>query len=424
MDLPQLHKLFLQFPRVSTDTRKITQNSIFFALKGPNFNGNAFAAEALEKGAIYAVVDEPEYATSAHILLVDNVLETLQQLATYHRNHSKAIIISLTGSNGKTTTKELIHAVLAKKYTTIATQGNLNNHIGVPLTLLRITEATEIAVIEMGANHQKEIAFLSGIAQPDFGYITNFGKAHLEGFGGVEGVIKGKSELYDYLLQHDKHVFLNADDPIQKEKLSAYVKKIGFSQSDPKFFNIRLLDTDPFVQLGFETTEITTQLVGAYNFPNCCAAVLMGKYFTIPPEAIKAAIAAYVPSDNRSQIVEKGGHRIVLDAYNANPTSMKAALESFAKAKGNPKVVFLGDMFELGESSHEEHQGIADLTASLNFEDAYLVGKQFYQVDSKFQKFSSFESLQEHLLAHPLEKGVLFIKGSRGMAMERILDLL
>ncbi len=424
MDLPQLHKLFLQFPRVSTDTRKITQNSIFFALKGPNFNGNTFAAEALEKGAVYAVVDEPEYATAAHILLVDNVLETLQQLATYHRNYSKATIISLTGSNGKTTTKELIYAVLAKKYNTIATQGNLNNHIGVPLTLLRITEATEIAVIEMGANHQKEIAFLSEIAQPDFGYITNFGKAHLEGFGGVEGVIKGKSELYDYLLQHDKHVFLNADDPIQKEKLSAYVKKIGFSQSDPKFFNIRLLDTDPFIQLGFETTEITTQLVGAYNFPNCCAAVLMGKYFTIPPEAIKAAIAAYVPSDNRSQIVEKGGYRIVLDAYNANPTSMKAALESFAKAKGDPKVVFLGDMFELGESSHEEHQSIADLAATLNFEDVYLVGKQFYQVDSKFQKFSSFESLQEHLLEHPLEKGVLFIKGSRGMAMERILDLL
>lgn len=424
MDLPQLHQLFLQFPKVSTDTRKIEKKSIFFALKGPNFNGNAFAAEALRKGATYAVVDEPEYATSANILLVANVLETLQQLATYHRNYHKATIISLTGSNGKTTTKELIHLVLAKKYRTIATQGNLNNHIGVPLTLLRINEATEIAVVEMGANHQKEIALLSGIAQPDFGYITNFGKAHLEGFGGVEGVIKGKSELYDYLLQHDKHVFLNADDPIQKEKLSSYVKKIGFSQSDTKYFNIHLLDTDPFIRLAFENTEISTQLVGAYNFPNCCAAVLIGKYFNVPPEAIKTAIEAYVPSDNRSQVIEKAGHHIVLDAYNANPTSMKAALESFAKTKGHPKVVFLGDMFELGEASAVEHQATADLAADLGFEKGYLVGEHFAKVTTKFTKFSAFEALKEHLLTHPITNGALLIKGSRGMAMERILDIL
>ncbi|MEM8510361.1 MAG: UDP-N-acetylmuramoyl-tripeptide--D-alanyl-D-alanine ligase [Bacteroidota bacterium] len=424
MDLPQLHQLFLEFPRVSTDTRKIEQHSIFFALKGPNFNGNAFAAEALDKGAAYAVVDEPEYVTTDKIICVEDVLVTLQQLATYHRNHCNAKIISLTGSNGKTTTKELIHAVLSQKFTTIATQGNLNNHIGVPLTLLRITADTEIAVIEMGANHQKEIAFLSGIAQPDFGYITNFGKAHLEGFGGVEGVIKGKSELYDYLLQHNKYVFLNADDPIQKEKLATYSNKIGFSQNDAQYFNITVLATEPFIQFEFENTQVATQLVGDYNFPNCCVAVLMGKYFNVPAESIIAAIASYIPSDNRSQIVEKGDHRIVLDAYNANPTSMKAALESFAKTKDVPKIAFLGDMFELGDSSAVEHQSIADLAEALDFERVYLVGENFCQVTSKFRKFPSFESLKEHLLQYPLEKGVIFIKGSRGMAMERLLDIL
>ncbi len=424
MDLAQLHGLFLRFPKVATDTRKIEEDSIFFALKGPNFNGNTFAAEALRKGAAFAVVDEPEYATEANILLVDDVLETLQQLAVYHRNYSKAKIISLTGSNGKTTTKELIHAVLSKKYRTIATKGNLNNHIGVPLTLLRIAADTEIAIIEMGANHQKEIALLSGISQPDFGYITNFGKAHLEGFGGVEGVIKGKSELYDYLLHHDKHVFLNADDPIQKEKLSHYVRKIGFSQDDPEYFNIRLLDTDPFIQLEFEKTRISTQLVGKYNFPNCCAAIVMGKYFNVAPKDIAAAIAAYVPADNRSQLMKKGGHHIVLDAYNANPTSMKAALESFAGTKGHPKVLFLGDMFELGASSREEHQGIADLAKALGFENVYLVGEHFYATQSGFWRFRDFQALQDQLQQYPISPSHVLIKGSRGMAMERILDLL
>ncbi|BFP41850.1 UDP-N-acetylmuramoyl-tripeptide--D-alanyl-D-alanine ligase [Flavobacteriaceae bacterium GF1] len=424
MDLEQLHQLFLQYGNVSTDTRKIEQDSLFFALKGPNFNGNAFAKEALKKGAAYAIIDEPEFQLDAKTILVEDVLKTLQELGTYHRNQSKAIVISLTGSNGKTTTKELIYAVLSKKYRTIATQGNLNNHIGVPLTLLSIREDTEMAIIEMGANHQKEIEFLSNLSQPDFGYITNFGKAHLEGFGGIDGVIKGKSELYDYLLANNGHVFLNADDPIQKEKLSHYVKKFGFSQTDGNYYTIKLLTAEPFVQLQFENITVETQLVGAYNFPNCCAAVVIGKYFNVPPEDIKKAIATYVPGNNRSQLLKKAGHHIVLDAYNANPSSMEVALKSFAKVKAKRKILFLGDMFELGEAAAKEHQAITDMAEKLGFDQIFLVGEHFADTKTNALTFSSFEDLKKYLLQNPLPQSTLLIKGSRGMAMERILDLL
>ncbi len=424
MNVEELHQLFLEYPKVITDTRKIEKGSLFFALRGPNFNGNTFAKEALEKGAEYAVIDQSEFHLDNETILVDDVLNTLQKLATYHRNYSKATVISLTGSNGKTTTKELINAVLSKKYKTIATQGNLNNHIGVPLTLLRIEEETEIAIIEMGANHQKEIELLSTISQPDFGYITNFGKAHLEGFGGVEGVIKGKSELYDYLIANGRSVFMNADDPIQKEKLSSYIKKFGFSQQDSQFFNIKLLGANPYVELTFEETKVRTQLTGAYNFPNCCAAILMGKYLNVPPYLIKEVLETYVPENNRSQILEKKGHKIVLDAYNANPTSMQAALESFVKIEGEYKFLFLGDMFELGEDAKNEHQSIADLAANLGFENVVLVGEHFAETTTQFQLFDSFESLKKSFDFKGLPKGHLLIKGSRGMAMERILDLL
>ena len=255
----------------------------------------------------------------------------------------------------------MIYAVLSTTYRTIATLGNLNNHIGVPLTLLTIKEDTEFAIVEMGANHQGEIAFLSSLAQPDYGYITNFGKAHLEGFGGVEGVIKGKSELYNYLTTNDRHVFLNADDPIQLEKLATYIKKFGYSTSNHEYFKITLLGADPFVVLKAEDTVITTQLIGTYNFPNCCAAVLMGKYFSVSLIDIKKAIENYVPENNRSQLIKKGDYHITLDAYNANPTSMEAALESFDTLEAKTKVIFLGDMFELGEEAEKEHQRIADL---------------------------------------------------------------
>ncbi len=424
MTMKELHALFLEHPTICTDTRKITENCLFFALKGPNFNGNAFAQEALNNGAAYAIIDEEEFKTSSKFVLCRDVLATLQQLATFHRNHCHAKVISLTGSNGKTTTKELINAVISKKYKTIATQGNLNNHIGVPLTLLSIKNDTEIAIVEMGANHKKEIEFLSNIAQPDFGYITNFGKAHLEGFGGVEGVIQGKSELYAYLTANKKYVFLNADDTIQKEKLANYSKKMGFSTKDRHYYNIKFLGVAPYVSLEVEGIQITTQLVGKYNFPNCCAAILMGKYFNVPLEDIKSALEGYRPQNNRSQILSKNGFNIVLDAYNANPTSMKAALENFSLMKADRKTLVIGDMFELGSTAKKEHQAIADFAKELSFDTVYLVGENFFDTNTSLEKFKSFEALKEHLLKNPLKNGALLIKGSRGMALERVLDII
>ncbi|MFD2101704.1 UDP-N-acetylmuramoyl-tripeptide--D-alanyl-D-alanine ligase [Flagellimonas iocasae] len=423
MTMEQLHALFLAHPVICTDTRKITDNCLFFALKGPNFNGNEFATDALEKGAAYAIIDEEAYKTSERHILCDDVLQTLQQLATYHRKKSNAKVISLTGSNGKTTTKELINAVLSKKYRTVATKGNLNNHIGVPLTLLSIEKDTEIAIVEMGANHKKEIEFLCNIAQPDFGYITNFGKAHLEGFGGVEGVIQGKSELYDHLMAHDKYIFMNADDPVQLEKLGSYIKKMGFSTRDHQYYNIKFIEANPYVVLEVEGTRMETQLIGKYNFPNCCAAILMGKYFNVPLEDIKTALASYQPQNNRSQIIEKNGVKIILDAYNANPTSMRAALENFNAMQAENKTLIIGDMFELGPTAAEEHQTIADLAESLGFQTVFLVGKNFYGTKTPLAKFDSFDGLKEHIQKNPLQKGMVLIKGSRGMALERVLDL-
>ncbi len=422
MTIEKLHQLFLRHPKVSTDSRNIELNCIYFALKGQNFNGNKFASEAIRNGAVFAIVDESEYANNENILLVDDVLKSLQQLASFHRQYSKAKIIALTGSNGKTTTKELIFAVLSRKYNTIATKGNLNNHIGVPLTLLTIEKNTEIAIVEMGANHIKEIEFLCDIAQPDFGYITNFGKAHLEGFGGVEGVIKGKSELYDYLIENKRFVFFNADDAIQAKKLKNYPNKFGYSTSDQKNYRINYSGAHPFVELSAEETKINTQLIGSYNFTNCCAAVLMGKYFDVPLENIKNAIEAYIPQNNRSQILDKDGYHIVLDAYNANPNSMEAALENFKNIPGAHKIAFLGDMFELGEHSKAEHEKIADLVSGMNFDAVYLIGENFYKTNSDLKKFPSFEDFASFLKNNKIKKGNLLIKGSRGMALERILD--
>jgi UDP-N-acetylmuramoyl-tripeptide--D-alanyl-D-alanine ligase len=425
MKIRSLHRIFLENPSVCTDTRTLKKNDIFFALKGEHFNGNAYAAEALNKGARYAVVDEEAFADSPNCILVSNALQTLQQLANFHRHHCKAKIIALTGSNGKTTTKELIYAVLSKKYNTIATNGNLNNHIGVPLTLLRIENDTELAVVEMGANHQKEIAFLSAIAEPDFGYITNFGKAHLEGFGGVKGVIKGKSELYDFLIANNKKAFFNADDPIQVEKLNALTEKFGFSEHDGRYYPITLLSTEPFLKIGVEHLTINTQLIGAYNFTNCCAAITMGKYFNVALDDISEAIASYVPKNNRSQIIDKNGLRIVMDAYNANPTSMEAALKDFAKGEFANKFLFLGDMFEMGEYAALEHQKIADLALNLGFQNVFLIGENFAEVSSKFQKVNEFSDLEKVLKSFEFPKGSeVLIKGSRGMALERILEFL
>lgn len=424
MTVEKLHHLFLEFPNACTDTRKIVESCIFFALTGDNFNGNEFAQKAIKNGASYAIIDQEEYKISNKTILVNNVLETLQELSTHHRHYCNTKIIALTGSNGKTTTKELINAVLSKKYRTVATKGNLNNHIGVPLTLLSITKETEIAVVEMGANHLGEIAFLCNMAQPDFGYITNFGKAHLEGFGSIEGVIKGKSELYEYLIAHKKSIFLNADDPLQIEKLGTYIKKIGYSTSNHKFYPIEFLNADPFVSMRFEETTVTSQLIGSYNFTNCCAAILMGKYFNVPLKDIKSAIENYFPKNNRSQIITKNGHHIILDAYNANPSSMEAALKNFNESKNENKILFLGDMFELGEYAVIEHQNIVDLISKMSFEKVYLIGENFYETKTSYQKFKSFNDLEKNLKKNTVEKNTVLIKGSRGMALERILELL
>ena len=424
MTIERLHQLFLKYPIACTDTRLIKDACIFFALKGDNFNGNKFAEEAIRKGAQFAVIDDKTYAQDENTILVNDVLSTLQELATFHRNHCKAMVIGLTGSNGKTTTKELVFAVLSKKYNTVATTGNFNNHIGVPLTLLQIQEDTEIAIIEMGANHIKEIELLCSLAQPDFGYITNFGKAHLEGFGSEEGVIKGKSELYENLMSRDKHVFFNADDPIQLAKLDGYEHKTGFSINNEVYVPIKFKGAHPYVILEVENTIINTQLIGSYNFSNCCAAILMGIYFDIPLPQIKEAIEYYIPENNRSQVIEREGHQIILDAYNANPTSMRAALENFQQMEGKQKIVFLGDMFELGEQAAWEHQNTADLVENMNFNKAFLIGENFNETNTSLMKCKTFDELSDYLARHPLAPSQILIKGSRGMALERILPLL
>jgi UDP-N-acetylmuramoyl-tripeptide--D-alanyl-D-alanine ligase len=424
MSIEQLHRLFLKASQACTDSRNIPQNAMFFALKGANFNGNAFAVEAIQQGAMYAVADEEEFAGPEAVILVDNVLETLQQLANYHRHYCKARIIALTGSNGKTTTKELIKAVLSRKYRTIATQGNLNNHIGVPLTLLSIKEDTELAIVEMGANHKKEIGFLCGIAEPDYGYITNFGKAHLEGFGGIDGVIEGKSELYDYLMNAKKYIFFNADDPVQLQRIGNYAVSIGFSAQGKTGLPVRFLGASPFVSLQYEGLDIQTRLMGSYNFSNCAVAALAGHYFEVPAKDIKDALEEYTPSNNRSQLIEKNAYRILLDAYNANPTSMKAALENFKSIERGYKIAFLGDMFELGEAAAGEHQAIADLANKINLNQVYLIGENFSEVDSPFPKFGSYKQFETFIKNNPPKPANILIKGSRGMALERILEWL
>jgi len=428
LKIETLHQHFLRSSGICTDTRNITKNCLYFALKGDTFNGNTFTQEALDKGAFKVVVDELGFhKNTGETILCANSLKLLQELATYHREYLKVPIISLTGSNGKTTTKELISSVLSKKYQTVATKDNLNNHIGVPLTLLSMDSQTEIGVVEMGANHIKEIESLCKIAQPNYGYITNFGKAHLEGFGSVEGVIQGKSELYHYLTSHEGAIFLNADDPIQKKLLSTYVKKYGFSEKDPTFFQIQFKSADPFVALAVNDTKITSNLIGKYNFTNIAAAIIIGHFFNVSLEDIKTAIEAYTPTNNRSQLVEKAGHKIILDAYNANPTSMMAALEHFEKKDSDNNVVFLGDMFELGSEATEEHQKIIRWLKARSFAECYLIGKNFYQ--SKIEApnihfFETFNDLQAHLSTVSLTPSNILIKASRGMALERILDLL
>lgn len=427
MTLEQIHKLFLDCNGVSTDTRKINWDSMFFALKGEKFDGNTFSENAIKLGAKYVVIDNENYVSGNKTILVKNVLETIQKLATFHRIYLGTKILALTGSNGKTTTKELINAVLSKKYKTTATSGNLNNHIGVPLTLLSMTTETQLGIVEMGANHQKEIEFLCNIALPDFGYITNFGKAHLEGFGGVEGVIKGKSEMYTHLIEHDKTIFINTDDPIQFKKTKG-AKTISFgTKSVTKNIAIRLKSSEPYVIVIFKGEIITSQLIGEYNFSNISAAIAIGEHFEVSSQDIKDAIENYIPRNNRSQILNKGTNKIVLDAYNANPTSMEAALNNFNKQKENNKIVVLGDMFELGEDSNIEHKSIVDLAQKMTLNHCYFIGENFYSVKNNNETsdfYKSFNDFKVHCQNLEFENSLILIKGSRGMALERILDIL
>lgn len=418
MDIKTLYEYYKTHFLVDTDTRNIRKNSLFFALKGDNFNGNAFAEKALELGARFAIVEEAAYQTNERILLVADVLKSLQELANYHRQQLQIPVIGLTGSNGKTTTKELIHAVLSKKFNTLATKGNLNNHIGVPLTLLSITPQHDMAIIEMGANHQQEIAFLSSICEPDFGYITNFGKAHLEGFGGVEGVIKGKSELYTYLQMNHKTAFVNPSDAIQVAK----TREIATIYLDLN--RISFVEVNPFVKVTYRDLEIQTQLMGDYNFANIAVAITIGEHFGVAPKDIKAAIEAYHPTNNRSQIMKTSQNTLFLDAYNANPSSMKAALENFAFLNIPNTVIILGDMFELGNESASEHQAIVDLATRLNFETLYFIGAHFAATNTSAAKFSNYQDFENHLTHHPLQGKTILIKGSRGMKLERVLERL
>jgi len=425
MKIDAIHQLFLDCTSICTDTRKVKNNCLFFALSGEKFNGNTFANEALTKGAKYAIIDDAKFKTSDNTIIVEDSLKTLQELATYHREYLGLKIIALTGSNGKTTTKELINVVLSKKYNTTATVGNLNNHIGVPLTLLSMDKNTEIGIVEMGANHKKEIAFLCNIAKPDYGYITNFGKAHLEGFGGIEGVIKGKSEMYDYLISNNKLVFYNAEDTIQEEKLRDYNSKVGFSNNNTTDYNYTLLDTNPFVTFKTEDIVIKSNLIGAYNFTNLCAASTIGRHFEVTLNQIQTAVKDYTPTNNRSQIINQGSNSIILDAYNANPSSMDVALKNFSIQDAKNKIAILGDMFELGDSAAEEHQNIVNLLADLDINKVILVGENFYTTNtdnSNLEKYKSFEDFKNNYKT--IKDSALLIKGSRGMALERVLELL
>ena len=425
MEIKELHQLFLNSSGISTDTRKIKPDSIFFALKGENFNANDFAIEALERGAKYAVIDEQPRKQNRQSILVSNVLETLQELASYHRNFLKLPILALTGSNGKTTTKELINVALSRKYTTVATTGNLNNHIGVPLTLLSMNSKTDIGIVEMGANHQKEIEFLCRIAQPDYGFITNFGKAHLEGFGSEEGIVTGKKELYAFLKEHQKMLFLNFDDPRQKEERS-YPRNYSFGEDSEASLKLKYLHNREYAGIASNALEVHSKLLGQYNAKNLAAAFAISTYFEVPEEEIKAALEAYIPANNRSQVVEKNGQKIILDAYNANPTSMTEAIENLKRMESGSKSVILGDMFELGALAEEEHQQLVNNIEDSGLDNIYLVGENFFETSTSenIKKFRSFEDFRSAFHPDEIANSLLLIKGSRGMALERVLELL
>lgn len=435
MDLIEyIHTLYLEHPLILTDSRRIEPGGIFFALKGDRFDGNKYALESLEKGAAYAVVDDPKLPVDARLIRVNEVLKTLQDLARFHRRRFLIPIIAITGSNGKTTTKELVAAVMSSHYSTFSTQGNLNNHIGVPLSLLSIQQDAEVAIIEMGANHQKEIAALCDIAEPTHGLITNIGKAHLEGFGGIEGVKKGKGELYDFLLHNKGLAFVNRDEEALMEMSGKLPLKVYYGATkaltaDTNFYEAELIEEYPFVKLAFWSAhqvriEVESNLPGVHNFRNILTAITIGKYFKVPSEKIKQAIESYQPDNNRSQLKTIGTNQFFLDAYNANPTSMRKALETFAALPGKEKVAILGDMREMGTESRKEHLEIAQFAATLSFKYLVFVGEEFCQLQQDISGlfFLDVEALKGWFLEQDFQGASIFLKGSRGIGLERVLQ--
>jgi len=422
-----LYNLYKKNSSIQTDTRKLKTGDIFFALKGNNFNGNDFAKQAIEQGADYAVIDEKEFEIPGKTILVDNVLLALQQLAKHHRQQFTIPFIAITGSNGKTTTKELMHAVLSSAYKTYTTEGNLNNHIGVPLTILKIKSDAEMAVIEMGANHIGEIASYCEIALPDYGLITNCGKAHLEGFGSEEGVRKAKGELFDHLrtLTHG-FAFVNWDYDYLREMSKGISGIIKYGTTSEAHVRGKVLKNDPMLEVeivqGIDERHIKTNLVGDYNLPNVLAAVTAGKYFNIAEKNIKAAIESYLPSNSRSQLIQMGSNKIILDAYNANPSSMNLAIENFSRNSASDKVLILGAMAELGEESIAEHQRIIDIINQFSWKAVVLVGGDFLKAEHDYLKFENSQQAKEWLHKQHFQNTYLLIKGSRSMQMEKVLE--
>ncbi|SFI73437.1 UDP-N-acetylmuramoyl-tripeptide--D-alanyl-D-alanine ligase [Kaistella treverensis] len=423
MNAATFYPLFLQCNKVTIDSRNIELNDLFFAFSGETYNAALKAEESIQKGALAVIVEDEKYADpEKNIFHVPSTLQFLQELAVYHRNQLKIPIIGLTGSNGKTTTKELIHAVLSQKFKVQYTSGNLNNHIGVPLTILSIKPEHEVAVIEMGANHQKEIEFLCTLAQPNIGYITNFGKAHLEGFGGFEGVIKGKSELYSYLKAEKQTILVNEKDALQAEKTADYETKITFGLEASDYY-FEPYSSNNFVGFKYGENTLLSKLTGDYNFTNLCAAVALGFHFGVNLDHIKTAIENYTPTNMRSQIVEKNGKILVLDTYNANPSSMVESLKNFAKFNGT-KTIIIGDMLELGEESTSEHSKILAFAESLDFDEIITVGPIFQSVNRTVNAYVNAAELSENVKKAPISSENILLKGSRGIALEKVLNFI
>lgn len=434
MDIHSLYEILKEHPIVTTDSRNTPNGSIFFALKGARFNGNQYATKALESGCSYAIVDEAEYAISPNIILVNDCLKTLQQLANYHRNILKIPIIAITGTNGKTTTKELVTSVLSKEHKTISTEGNLNNHIGVPLTLLRMKKDDEIAVIEMGANHIGEIKTLCEIAEPNYGLITNIGHAHLEGFGSYENIIRTKGELYDYIrTRKEGKLFVDYDNPILR-KLSENITSIyyGLENDDEQFLTGKVISANPYLTFQWKMAKnyhtVETKLIGDYNLSNALAAITIGKYFGINGDLISKAISEYKPNNNRSQLKETNKNMLIVDSYNANPTSMLAALQNFEHMNVKNKVLILGEMKELGSDSRMEHQRIIDYIQHHEFSKVFLVGENFKHIiptsNNFFTNFANVNELLEYLQKNPIEGNYVLLKGSRGVQLEKAIEFL